>query len=144
MTTELATETTPTAAPADQPTWWGKRMLIDLGGCDPAVIRDPAKMNVIIRRLVQKIGMQAYGRPQMQHFGEGDKAGWTIQQLITTSNIDFHANDETGSVFINLFSCNNFDENLALVFLVSSFGAAHHRSQVIHHHIPGGGDDSDS
>lgn len=135
MTANPATEAAEEQA-VEQPAWWGKRMLIDFGGCDPAVIRNPTKMNLIITRLVARIGMQAYGPAQMQHFGEDDKAGWTIQQLITTSNIDFHANDESNSVFINLFSCKNFDENLALVFLAAAFGAAAHRSQTIYHYIP--------
>lgn len=35
--------------------------------------------------------MTTYGKPIVEYFGEGALAGWTVIQLITTSNINLHA-----------------------------------------------------
>ena len=53
--------------------------------------------------------MVAYGQPMIQHFGEGDKAGFTLVQLIETSNITGHFCDESGDVYLDVFSCKEFN-----------------------------------
>lgn len=118
--------------------WWGKRMLFDFSGCDLAVIGDPDRQKLIIRRVVQHIGMQPHGLPDTTYFGElPDKRGWTVRQLLTTSNVEWHANDN-GTVFGNLLSCKDFDEVAALLFLRLAFGATRWTSQVIYHYEPEG------
>jgi len=52
--------------------------------------------------------MKAYGEPQIQHFGDGNKSGYTMIQLIETSNITAHFCEETGDAYIDVFSCKSF------------------------------------
>ena len=53
--------------------------------------------------------MKAYGSPKLVHFGTGNKAGFTLIQLIETSNIAAHFCEETGDVYLDVFSCKKFD-----------------------------------
>ena len=58
--------------------------------------------------LVQKIDMVPFGEPQVQHFGSGNKAGFTLVQLIETSNITAHFVEETNDMYLDVFSCKPF------------------------------------
>lgn len=53
--------------------------------------------------------MVPYGEPQVQHFGSGNKAGYTLVQLIETSNICAHFVEETNDMYLDVFSCKTFD-----------------------------------
>jgi len=58
---------------------------------------------------------------------EYDKAqphlkGISVIQFITTSNITIHTLDVLGKVFINIFSCKNFDTYKAATFSEKFFG----------------------
>jgi S-adenosylmethionine/arginine decarboxylase-like enzyme len=64
------------------------------------------------RDLVNAIDMKAYGDPQIVHFGSEDKAGYTLVQLIETSNITAHFSEDTGSAFVNVFSCRWFNKQV--------------------------------
>lgn len=57
--------------------------------------------------------MKAYGEPQIVHFGIGNKAGYTLIQLIETSNIAAHFCEEDGAVYMDIFSCKDFSKETA-------------------------------
>jgi S-adenosylmethionine/arginine decarboxylase-like enzyme len=59
---------------------------------------------------VKEIDMKAYGKPLVVHFGAGNKAGYTLVQLIETSNITGHFCEEDNSAYIDVFSCKEFDK----------------------------------
>ena len=52
--------------------------------------------------------MVAYGPPWVKHFGSGNKAGFTLVQLIETSNIVAHFVEETDDMYLDVFSCKEF------------------------------------
>lgn len=58
--------------------------------------------------------MKAYGRPQVIHFGSGNKAGYTLVQLIETSNITGHFCDDSGDAYLDIFSCKDYSEKEVL------------------------------
>jgi S-adenosylmethionine/arginine decarboxylase-like enzyme len=90
-------------------TWWGTELQLDCGVCNPLKIRDPENIKAFAADLVKRIDMKAYGEPQVVHFGTEDKMGYTLVQLIETSNITAHFSEDTSSAFINVFSCKRFD-----------------------------------
>ena len=57
--------------------------------------------------------MVAYGEPQIIHFGTGERAGYTLVQLIETSNICAHFAEHDNKAFIDVFSCKDFDPKIA-------------------------------
>jgi S-adenosylmethionine/arginine decarboxylase-like enzyme len=91
-------------------TWWGSELSLDCGVCNPINIRDPLLIKAFLRDLVKAIDMVAYGDPIVVHFGTEDKMGYTAIQLIETSNICCHFSEDTGSAFINVFSCKRFNK----------------------------------
>jgi S-adenosylmethionine/arginine decarboxylase-like enzyme len=58
--------------------------------------------------------MKAYGQPQIVMFGEGNKRGYTLIQLIETSNIAGHFCEETNDLYLDIFSCKPYDINEAV------------------------------
>ena len=53
--------------------------------------------------------MIAYGEPQIVMFGTGNKKGYTLVQLIETSNICAHFVEETNDMYLDVFSCKPFN-----------------------------------
>ena len=69
--------------------------------------------------------MKAYGAPQIQHFGEGNKAGYTLVQLIETSNITAHFVEETNDIYLDVFSCKKYEVAEVLRCINDHFRPAH-------------------
>lgn len=58
--------------------------------------------------------MVPFGSPQLIRFGEDDKQGYTLVQLIETSNITGHFCESTNDAYIDIFSCKPYDKHVAL------------------------------
>ena len=84
---------------------WGFHLALDLARCRPASIRCPKHIETFTKTLVKRIDMKAYGEPQIVMFGEGNKKGYTLVQLIETSNITAHFCEETNDAYLDVFSC---------------------------------------
>lgn len=89
---------------------WGKHLVLDIRKCIPSTIRCPHTIQDFSRNLVRRIDMIAYGEPHVVRFGSGNKAGYTLVQLIETSNITAHFVEETNDAYIDVFSCKDFHE----------------------------------
>ena len=91
--------------------FWGRHLILDVAECDMALIGDQDYLKRWVKALVQDIDMVAYGEPQVVHFGHGEihLAGNTVVQLIETSNIIAHFCDEKGDLYLDVFSCKDFD-----------------------------------
>lgn len=94
---------------------WGYHMSFDMAGCDKRKITDKEHIIKFTKELVTAIDMKAYGEPEVVHFAEHDpsKGGFTMTQLIETSNICAHFVDATGEVYLDIFSCKEFDPDIA-------------------------------
>lgn len=84
---------------------WGYHLILNLSKCNPLYIRCRDNIINYSDLLVKRIDMVPFGRPQVVHFGEADKAGYTLTQLIETSNIMGHFAESSNSAFIDVFSC---------------------------------------
>ena len=89
--------------------YWGYHLILNVAGCDGDSIRSKDNIDKFTRDLVKKIDMVAYGDPQIVHFGTGNKAGYTLVQLIETSNICAHFVEETNDFYLDVFSCKEFE-----------------------------------
>ena len=90
---------------------WGHHLMLDAAGCNES-LGDGEAIKAFARDLVGAIGMVAYGDPIVAHFGHGDPetCGYTLVQLIETSNITAHFCDNTGEIYLDVFSCRDFDQ----------------------------------
>ncbi len=88
---------------------WGFALSLDIARCKPSLIRCPYNINAFSSTLVKKIDMIPYGKPHIVRFGSGNKAGYTLVQLIETSNITGHFCEEDNAAFLDIFSCKPYD-----------------------------------
>ena len=102
---------------------WGYHFSFDMAGCNRDKITDKDNIIKFVKELVEAIDMKAYGEPECVHFAEHDpgKAGFTLTQLIETSNICAHFVDATGEVYLDVFSCKEFDPEVAAEVAVRYF-----------------------
>jgi S-adenosylmethionine/arginine decarboxylase-like enzyme len=103
---------------------WGYHAAFDCAGCDKTKITDGEHIKAFSKELVKRIDMKAYGEPTAVHFAEHDpgKAGYTLVQLIETSNICAHFVDVTGEAYIDVFSCKSFDTSVVMETISEFFG----------------------
>lgn len=93
---------------------WGYHLILDVAKCNPARIRCNNNITAFSKDLVKRIDMIAYGEPQVILFGEGNKRGYTLTQLITTSNITGHFCEEDNAAFLDIFSCKPYEVETAI------------------------------
>jgi S-adenosylmethionine/arginine decarboxylase-like enzyme len=93
--------------------FWGWHLLLDIKSCDIESIKNENNLSQFLSALVHRIDMVAHGDPIIQHFATHDpeKAGYSIVQLIETSNITGHFVDKNGDAYIDVFSCKPFQPN---------------------------------
>jgi S-adenosylmethionine decarboxylase len=100
---------------------WGYHLIVNAGSCDSQALRSKATITAFAKQLVKDIGMVAYGPPRVVMFGEGNKRGYTLVQLISTSNITAHFVEETNDIYLDIFSCKPFDKAVALDLFRKTF-----------------------
>jgi len=89
---------------------WGYHLILDAQRCLPNAIRNRKTIEQFSNTLVSRIDMVAFGIPQIHHFGTDDKAGYTLVQLIETSNITAHFTELDNGLFLDVFSCKQFSK----------------------------------
>lgn len=96
--------------------YWGYHLILDCSGCDLASITDGENIKTFTKALVKNIDMVAYGEPIVEHFATHDptKAGYSMVQLIETSNICMHAVDRDRTLYLDVFSCKPFDNQVVI------------------------------
>ncbi|MFN8224861.1 MAG: S-adenosylmethionine decarboxylase [Gaiellales bacterium] len=106
---------------------WGYHLLLDLRGCELEAVRDAETIRSFVTELVDAIGMRAYGEPTLVHFAEHkpEAAGWSLVQLIETSSITGHFCDLTGDAYLDVFSCKEFDADVAIEVARRWFAPTH-------------------
>jgi S-adenosylmethionine/arginine decarboxylase-like enzyme len=111
-------------APAPSRTYvpWGSLAAIDLHGCELARLADPDSIRAFVPAVIAAIGMRAHGPLALERFGDGDLEGWSAMQFIETSSITSHADEVSGRCFIDVFSCQPFDAQIAAAVAVEYFG----------------------
>ena len=96
--------------------YWGYHLLLDCSGSPRELITDGDNIYKFVKELIVAIDMKAYGEPILKHFAEHDpdKSGYSLVQLIETSNISGHFVDKDGSVYLDVFSCKPFSNEDAI------------------------------
>jgi S-adenosylmethionine/arginine decarboxylase-like enzyme len=114
--------------------YWGYHLMLDCSGCDEYAIRDADTIYNFTKNLVKDIDMVAYGEPQIVKFGSGNKAGYTLVQLIETSNICAHFVDADNTLYLDVFSCKEFDPNVVEKLVRQYFDAVRVRRSYLTRH----------
>ena len=94
--------------------YWGYHLMLDCSGCNIDEVASRDNIYRFIKDLVQRIDMTAHGEPVIEHLLPGDpKQGYSLMQLITTSNICAHFMELDGTAYFDIFSCKEFDVETA-------------------------------
>ena len=101
--------------------YWGYHLIVDAANCNAEAVRSKKTIAEFSKKLVSDIDMVAYGAPRIVMFGEGNKKGYTLVQLIETSNITAHFIEETNDIYLDVFSCKSFDPKIAVKILKDFF-----------------------
>lgn len=103
---------------------WGWHLVLNLYDCDPARIQSAEVIRQFAIDLCELIQMRRFGEPTIVNFGEDPRVtGYSLVQLIETSNICAHFADEACAAYIDIFSCKNFDPEVAASFCIDTFKA---------------------
>ena len=105
--------------------YWGYHLILDCAGLNPESIRDEKNIYNFAKQLVKDIDMVAYGEPQIVKFG------YTLVQLIETSNICVHFVDEDNTAYFDIFSCKTYDNDVVIGLVKKYFGATHVRQTYL-------------
>jgi S-adenosylmethionine/arginine decarboxylase-like enzyme len=115
---------------------WGKHLILDAAGCSPKMIGSEVVVANFARSLVKRIDMVPFGQPQVVMFGSGSKKGYTLVQLIETSNITAHFVEENNSMYLDVFSCKDFDPQVVEDAVKEFFDAKYFNRKVILRQAP--------
>ena len=116
-----------------QNNFWGMHLIIDMENCDKKLIQDKNNIYKFSKKLVNTIEMVPFGEPIIEYFAtDNPKAsGFSLIQLIETSNICAHFADNSQSAFLDVFSCKPFIPDDAIKIAKNFFTPEIINSKVI-------------
>lgn len=114
--------------------YWGYHLILDCADCSDQITSYEAIYD-FVKKLVKDIDMVAYGEPRIVEFGSGNKAGYTLDQLIETSNITGHFVPDNGNgrsdMYLDVFSCKPYDVNVVINLVKEYFQPVRIRQNYI-------------
>ena len=103
---------------------WGWHLALNLYACNLDLITSAKVIEDYVIRLCDLIKMRRFGDPMIVNFGDDPRvAGYSLVQLIETSNICGHFANESQAVYLDIFSCKKFDPQIATDFSMTKFEA---------------------
>lgn len=116
--------------------YWGYHLMLDCAGCDKASITSRENIYNFTKELVKRIDMVAFGEPVIEHFATHDpqKAGFSMVQLIETSNVCAHFVDRDNTMYLDVFSCKPFDNDVVIATVKEFFQSQTERINYITRH----------
>lgn len=109
---------------------FGQELILDLYGCDVSKFNREALEEYLIELCIlidmERADLHFWDYedyPEEKAEAPPHLDGTSCVQFITTSNITIHTLDKVGEVYINLFSCKDYDKDVATDFTVTFFDA---------------------
>ncbi|NLG98599.1 MAG: S-adenosylmethionine decarboxylase [Chloroflexi bacterium] len=119
--------TMPEPGTSGKPVPWGWHLVLNLYDCSLEKIQSAETIRQFVIDLCDLIEMRRFGEPTIVNFGDDPRVtGYSLVQLIETSNICAHFADHSRAVYIDIFSCKKFDPEVAAEFCVKTFEAGKH------------------
>jgi S-adenosylmethionine/arginine decarboxylase-like enzyme len=94
---------------------WGYHIMLDCADCDLEKIKDKDNIQLFVDTLVDRVNMKTHGNTIIENLLEGtDNEGYSVLQMITTSNISCHFVNNTRDAYVDLFSCKHFEAEVVI------------------------------
>ena len=107
--------------------FWGWQLIIDAGKllCDTKLLNDVDYLKRFITDLLVTVDMKAWNEPVIMKLTDtngtfpNSLSGYTIVQLLHTSSLTLivHLCDKTSTLYLDLFSCRQFETKKAIEVL---------------------------
>jgi S-adenosylmethionine/arginine decarboxylase-like enzyme len=103
---------------------WGLSCAFDFNGANKEKIGNPEIVKQYIKELCDEIQMKMYGETWIEKFASHDERlfGITVLQAIETSSITAHFAENIGEIYLDVFSCADYDPQKVLEFTINFFG----------------------
>jgi S-adenosylmethionine decarboxylase len=93
---------------------WGYHLMLDCGNleCDIELLNDKDYLIKFVEAILETTQMKAWGEPVIERLGDDcipELSGYTVVQLLHTSNMCLHVCDKIKTLYFDLFSCKKFD-----------------------------------
>lgn len=112
--------------------YWGYHLMLDCGGCNEN-IRIRGQIIRFVKILVERIDMIAHGEPLLEYLLPGDpKQGYSMVQLIETSNICAHFVEPDNTMYLDVFSCKKFAPEVVKQCVREHFSPGSIREHFLH------------
>jgi S-adenosylmethionine/arginine decarboxylase-like enzyme len=94
---------------------WGQHLILDCKDCNVDSINNSATIRNFVSTLIERIGMIGHGPLQLEFLLPGTaNEGYSLLQMITTSNITAHFVNSTKAAYIDVFSCKEFNSSIVV------------------------------
>ena len=103
---------------------FGLHLMLDMYGCDPQLLNDANFLYTVLDDLPEKINMRKLTKPYLVTTpgnGQKDPGGWSGFVIIEESHISVHTFVKRGFITIDVYSCQQFDTELALSYFKEKF-----------------------
>jgi S-adenosylmethionine/arginine decarboxylase-like enzyme len=114
--------------------YYGQHMLVDTRRCNERITSIP-DVTRFIKELVGLIDMVGWQEPMVTRFPEdkaiGSLKGVSAIQLIYTSSITLHGHDNTRDMYLDIFSCKEYDTDKVESFVKEFFSPVVYKSQTV-------------
>jgi S-adenosylmethionine/arginine decarboxylase-like enzyme len=110
---------------------WGYHLVVDMSYCDDKMSSEIC-IRAFFRDLIERLEMMPLTELVIARMDEEGNRGISAVQMITTSSITFHGDDETMSVYLDVFSCKRYDEDDVLHTIETYFRPKHVSSRMLY------------
>jgi S-adenosylmethionine decarboxylase len=102
---------------------YGPHLMLDLNGCNPAILDDLDACFTLLNELPEKISMTKITQPYLFRYSGlmPEHGGITGVTIIAESHISLHTYPRKRYAFVDLFSCKPFDVQGARDYIVHFF-----------------------
>lgn len=115
--------------------FWGYHLMVDCGGLQLSEekLNDQEHLLAFVENVLVVSDMKPWGVPIVMRLTEKDGefpdslSGWTIIQLLHTSNMTLHVCDKAKTLFFDLFSCKQFSNDKVIEIVEQYFDPARTR-----------------
>tara|TARA_R110000824_G_scaffold18702_1_gene73625 strand:+ start:738 stop:1124 length:387 start_codon:yes stop_codon:yes gene_type:complete len=111
--------------------FYGKHTIMNCSDCNISILKKDHIVS-FIKDLVFKIDMVAFGDAIVERFGEGIEVGISAVQLIETSAITIHTNDMAKDLYLDVFSCKDYDEKIVNQVVNQWFNPKNYETNVFY------------
>lgn len=115
---------------------YGKELILDLHECERTDVDESFFVELCDLIDMQREDLHFWGPAEGERADDPKISGVSAVQFILTSSIVVHCLDKMGSVYVNLFSCKEFDESDATLFIFKWFGAKRSACNLIERTMP--------